>query len=288
MCGIFGIVYYEDGKEINSSSLMEVLAKKSDHRGGDATGFAWNRKNKIKISKSPGDAKVFKYSSLYNAKCMMGHVRYATQGKAAKNENNHPFIGRTLEGMPFALAHNGILFNPLIEKSSIETDTYLAVQLLEKCDTIDFKSIAESCEKIEGSFLFTILDKTGIYLAKNTSPCIVAHFPGLKLWIYASEKAIINNTIKEFENFEGEKALYTEMGEGDIFHISTKGDLTKACFEPNYTYTKGSYCTSYAWDDSDEYFLEKIEEVIYSNQLEEISAKEALLQIEDIIFERYQ
>ena len=68
---------------------------------------------------------------------MMGHTRMATQGNCRKNYNNHPFPGRA-GGQAFALAHNGVLSNDdilrrklALPETKIETDSYVAVQLIE-------------------------------------------------------------------------------------------------------------------------------------------------------------
>ena len=44
--------------------------------------------------------------------------------------------------------------------TSVETDSYVAVQLLEQQKTLDFDSLQAMAEKVEGSFVFTVLDKT--------------------------------------------------------------------------------------------------------------------------------
>ena len=61
-----------------------------------------------------------------------------TQGSEEKNYNNHPFLGQA-GGRQFALAHNGVLHNDLMLRRSlklphtkIETDSYVAVQLIER------------------------------------------------------------------------------------------------------------------------------------------------------------
>ena len=66
--------------------------------------------------------------------------------------NNHPFLGKCGE-TSFALAHNGVLYNDRrlrcelnLPQTAIETDSYVAVQLLEKHDTLDMKSVAKMTE----------------------------------------------------------------------------------------------------------------------------------------------
>ena len=42
--------------------------------------------------------------------------------------------------------------------TKIETDSYVAVQLLEQKKTLDFASLKYMAEQVEGSFTFTVLD----------------------------------------------------------------------------------------------------------------------------------
>ena len=70
---------------------------------------------------------------------VMGHTRMTTQGNACSlTRINHPFLGH-IDGSSFALAHNGVLWNDKelrmeenLPMTSVETDSYVAVQLLEK------------------------------------------------------------------------------------------------------------------------------------------------------------
>ena len=97
-----------------------------------------------------------------------------TQGSPKKNYNNHPFLGRTKDGY-FALAHNGVLYNDMKLKESeelpntcIETDSYIAVQLLEKYGELSFETIAKMSEAVIGSFVFTMLtDDNTLYISKG-------------------------------------------------------------------------------------------------------------------------
>ena len=76
----------------------------------------------------------------------MGHTRMTTQGDEKFNFNNHPFYGKT--DLEFALAHNGVLYNDCrlritehLPSTRIETDSYVAVQLIEKKGTLDTDSL---------------------------------------------------------------------------------------------------------------------------------------------------
>ena len=79
-----------------------------------------------------------------------------------KNYNNHPFYGQAGKTR-FALAHNGVIGNDdmlrrsyKLKKTKIETDSYIAVQLLEYKKCLDMKSIRFMAEALTGSFSFSI------------------------------------------------------------------------------------------------------------------------------------
>lgn len=95
----------------------------------------------------------FKFNS--NPSVIMGHTRMTIQG-SENNINNNPFYS---DKLGFALAHNGILYNDKtlrktekLPKTKIETDSYIALPIIEKQKTLSFETIKYMAEKIEGSF----------------------------------------------------------------------------------------------------------------------------------------
>ena len=105
-------------------------------RGTDATGIAYNFNDRLRIYKRPLPARKMKIHIPHGVNVVMGHTRMTTQGNAQFNQNNHPFLGH-VDGSSFALAHNGVLWNDKelrmeenLPMTSVETDSYVAVQLL--------------------------------------------------------------------------------------------------------------------------------------------------------------
>ncbi len=81
----------------------------------------------------------------------------------------------------FALAHNGVLYNDHILRQEqadlpntrIETDSYVAVQLLERERALNFDSLRRMAEQLEGSYTVTLLGpKNELYFIKGTTPCV--------------------------------------------------------------------------------------------------------------------
>ena len=80
----------------------------------------------------------FKTMSRFNVVAYLESSSCTTQGSEKRNCNNHPFEGHCGKEA-FALAHNGVLYNDRelrreqhLPTTPIETDTYVAVQLLEQ------------------------------------------------------------------------------------------------------------------------------------------------------------
>lgn len=132
----------------------------------------------------------------------MGHTRMTTQGNAAYNQNNHPFPGKAGK-QTFALAHNGVLtndwelrFSEILPKTNIETDSFVAVQLIEKQGEVSSQSLKKMAEKVQGSFTFTVLDQdNNLYFVKGDNPLTIYHYPELGLYLYASTAEILDTAL---------------------------------------------------------------------------------------------
>ena len=110
MCCLFGVYDYTGGlTAAQKRRLVSALATASEARGTDATGVAYNSDGHLAVYKRPWPAHLMRFRLPENVRCVMGHTRMTTQGDEKKNCNNHPFVGTS--GMPFALAHNGIIYN---------------------------------------------------------------------------------------------------------------------------------------------------------------------------------
>ena len=155
MCAIFGFVNY--GHALSGRHLKELvnrLAVESEVRGTDATGIAYVKNDELKVYKRPKPAHKVRFYFPDDTTILMGHTRMTTQGNAKYNYNNHPFTGKTVDGC-FALCHNGVLNNDdLLVKTEklpvtrIETDSYVAVQLIEKYGQLNFDTIAKMSVEI--------------------------------------------------------------------------------------------------------------------------------------------
>ena len=238
MCCLFGII---DIKGILSgrqkSRMLSILATECEARGTDATGIAYNGGGKLRIYKRPWPARFMRFRIPGDVRVIMGHTRLTTQGSEKRNYNNHPFEGRTREGA-FALAHNGVLHNDRSLRKSqklphtrIETDSYVAVQLIEQKKTLHLDSLQYMAEAVEGSFNFTVLDERDtLYIIKGDNPLCLVHFPKAGLYLYASTKEILGKAMKKM-HLPMEKPVEVEVDSGDILQIDRAGVVTRGQFD---------------------------------------------------------
>jgi len=198
MCCLFGFIDY--GHQLSRKArqrLLTVLSTACEDRGTDATGISYNCGGKQYIYKRPIPAHLMWYRVPVEAAIVMGHTRMTTQGSARYWGNNHPFSG-TAGGIHFSLAHNGCIYNDRFLRNSlklpntkIETDSYIAVQLIEKRGKLDFEGLRYMAEELEGTFTITTLTDRDLYFVKGNNPMCIYHYPDKGLYVYASTEEIL-------------------------------------------------------------------------------------------------
>ncbi len=248
MCCLFGFIDY--GHQLTRkqrSRLLSVLSVACEERGTDATGIAYNFDGRQRVFKRPIPAHLMWYRVPLGATVVMGHTRMATQGSDLRNENNHPFRGRA-GNTNFALAHNGILYNDkILQKefklpaTKIETDSYVAVQLLEKIGKMDFEGMQSMAEELEGSFTITALtERDELYFIKGDNPMCIYHYPAAKLYVYASTEEILKKAMLQAQLNLG-KAEKVNLFSGELLRIDARGKITRSHFDDNRLYSSFSF-----------------------------------------------
>lgn len=237
MCAIFGLIDY--GKTLKTHErerILRVLSIECEERGTDATGYAFNENGKLKIVKKPVPAHELRLRLNDDSNVILGHTRMATQGKAKDIFNNHPFLGNVGEKR-FALAHNGILQNDFqlreklnLPETEIKTDSYIAVQMLEKISELSEKALAQTAEKILGSFVFTLLDSdNNSYFVRGNNPLALYKFKA-GFYIYASTELILDSALYTVGSLDREhEKIETHIG--DIIKIDKDGNLSRSTFD---------------------------------------------------------
>ena len=264
MCALFGWLDY---KGIVSDKLLkkltQALANAAEERGTDASGIAYVKSGKVTIYKRPKPAHKIRFNAPNGTRAVMGHTRMTTQGNEKFNYNNHPFYGHA--DVNFAFAHNGVLYNDKelrtekhLPQTQIETDSYIAVQLLEQQDKLDFDALKSMAELVQGSFCFTALDENNtLYLVKGSNPMCLLHFTELGLYVYASTESILKKALQK-ANFHKYPFEVLNLEDGTILKIDRYGFLTCSTFEvqENFQFSK--------WAD----WYDELEEEYYTQQEE--------------------
>lgn len=238
MCCLFGLFDYGctfTGKQ--KARMIRALATSAESRGTDASGIAYNSGGKLHICKRPLPGHLLPLYIPDDAAVVMGHARMTTQGNEKRNYNNHPFPGQA-GNTAFALAHNGVLHNDRklrkslkLPRTKIETDSYVAVQLLQQKRALNFDSLKYMAEQVEGSFSFTILDERDrLYFVKGDNPLCICHFPKAKLYLYASTEKILADALMQVPNSLGEMEKIHPEG-GELLMIAPNGKQKRSAFQ---------------------------------------------------------
>lgn len=248
MCCLFGLLDY--GHSLTTAQknhILSVLSTACEARGTDATGIAYNADKGLQIYKRPLPAHYLRLRIPKDTNYIMGHTRMTTQGCEKHNQNNHPFKGYA-GGIPFALAHNGVLYNDRelrrqrkLPSTKIETDSYVAVQLIERFGELSFASLKQMAEAVEGTFTFTVMDNTdNLYVVKGNNPLCLYHWPKLGLYLYASTEDILKRTLQGIRLKLG-KPQEVSIEAGEIVRIDCFGRITRSHFDTSHLFRSHSY-----------------------------------------------
>lgn len=267
MCALFGWLDYKHIIPYKIlKKLTQALANAAEERGTDAAGISYIKEGRVTIYKRPKPAHKIHFNAPDGTTAIMGHTRLTTQGNQKFNYNNHPFYGKADKS--FAFAHNGVLYNDFelrktknLPDTHIETDSYVAVQLIEQQKKLDFNSLKNMAETVQGNFTFTVLDEeNSLYIIKGSNPMYLLHFEMLGLYVYASTESIMKNALKKvgMYNFPRTKI---ETAHGDIIRINSNGIITRSEFENREDFRYASWLR-YSYDDFEEDYYNQHEQLL--------------------------
>ena len=185
MCGLVGYI----GNNAVAETLLNGL-KNLEYRGYDSAGIALNDNNAIDVFKAKGKLNNLSTvlaensSKLKNTHLGIGHIRWATHGKATI-ENAHPHLSN--DGK-LVLVHNGIIENYKSLRHELEsegfhfhseTDTEMAVHLIDreykKCHSLE-EAVMAGVKRLEGAFAFCIMhqdEPDKIIAVRKNAPLII-------------------------------------------------------------------------------------------------------------------
>jgi len=255
MCGIFGITALK-GMNIKKSVLRQILknlARNSQSRGRDATGYAFSSKKGINIFKHNIPASAFieleNYKNVVRTALastdfysVIGHTRAQTKGAATNPENNHPIQTGSIIGV-----HNGVIINDdnLFEwlhkitdgdvKRLAQVDSEIifslvnyyatknkfpesikGVKLVGHVSDPTSRAIIQMSEKISGSFACALIDAQNpkiSWIFRGNGPVTIKYFVDEGIVIYASEERFIDKSVSLF-NLVSPKNLELESYSG--------------------------------------------------------------------------
>lgn len=278
MCCLFGIYDYAGNlSRKQKTKILSVLSVACEERGTDATGIAYNAGG-LKIYKRPLPAHLMWFRVYEDTKVVMGHTRMTTQGSERFNANNHPFTGKAGE-TSFALAHNGVLTNDkLLRKehglptTRIETDSYVAAQILETASEVSFATLADMAEMLEGSFTISVItDKDELFFVKGNNPMCIYYYEKSGVFIYASTESILKNAIRQIPVKLG-RATKIRIDSGEILKIDAEGHITRGQFDDSKLFTS-SYRSWGSWFLSEPaWYRNASEEPSYLDDLKAVAA----------------
>ena len=240
MCGIVGIVSSEPVNQQIYDSLLLL-----QHRGQDSTGIATGDGSTFHLVKSKGQVR-----EAYRTRDMrsligtmgLGHVRYATSGKASREQEAQPFYVNAPYGI--ILVHNGNLTNTReltqqlfnIDRRHLNTtsDTELllnvfATELQGEIDGTElapqnvFNAVARLHERVKGSYaVIAMIAGHGLVAFRDPfgiRPLILGKKPaGLvgQDWIVASESLVLES---------GGYEVVRDVAPGEAVYITMDGQM---------------------------------------------------------------
>ncbi len=257
MCALFGWLDYKHIIPYKVlKKLTQTLANAAEERGTDAAGISYIRNGQVVIYKRPKPAHKIRFNAPDGTTAIMGHTRLTTQGNQKFNQNNHPFYGHA--DKEFSFAHNGVLYNDVelrkenhLPDTHIETDSYVAVQLIEQQGKLDFNSLKSMAETVQGNFTFTVLDEdNSLYIIKGSNPIYLLHFEMLGIYIYSSTESIMKKALKKI-NMLSFPYTKIETAHGDIIRIDNLGNISRSEFENKEDFKYASFMRYFDdWEDN--------------------------------------
>ena len=245
MCGIVGIVSSEPANQQVYDSLLLL-----QHRGQDSTGIATAEGRTFHMVKAKGQVReAFRTRDMRSlpGNIGLGHVRYATKGTAANEQEAQPFYVNAPYGI--VLVHNGNLTNTRelteelfhVDRRHLNTtsDTELLVNVLahelqEQVTGPDldpdqiFAAVARVHERVEGSYAtIALIAGYGLLAFRDPfgiRPLVIGKrargFVGTD-WIVASESLVLES---------GGYELVRDVAPGEAIFIALDGEMvSKQC-----------------------------------------------------------
>lgn len=254
MCGLIGSC---GNITVTHEKAIATLLVLDSLRGTDSTGIAVVPKNgDVKMAKAIGhpfnlfDTKQYDKALMGMHRAIIGHNRYATQGKV-NAKNAHPFEFNTVVG-----AHNGTL----IGKFRLEDSADFDVDSENLYHHIDKKGIKDALNVLDGAWALTWWDKVTEemhFLRNKERPLFLTRTKDGKTIFWASEKWMLEVALSR-HNIEHLDIVLLDPDMLITIRIAHSGEMDKMVataapskyVAPVHTGYNGGYMMNGKWHSS--------------------------------------
>lgn len=148
-----------------------------------------------------------------------------------------------------AYVHNGVIYNDeelrrshRLPPTRVETDSYAAVQILERGGKLTMDSLRRMTEALQGAFTITVLDASNtMYFVKGNNPLTIRLYPQLGCYLYASTSEILNMALTALGL---SRLAYTDV-QGDIMAVDARGQRAVSRFDD--THIQPQFYDGWGW-----------------------------------------
>lgn len=151
-----------------------------------------------------------------------------------------------------AYVHNGVIYNDeelrrshRLPPTRVETDSYAAVQILERGGKLTMDSLRRMTEALQGTFTITVLDASNtMYFVKGNNPLTIRLYPQLGCYLYASTSEILNMALTALGL---SRLAYTDVpiSQGDIMAVDARGQRAVSRFDD--THIQPQFYDGWGW-----------------------------------------
>ena len=253
MCGIAGFHIRKVGRTaFDPTRLAEELLLSVDHRGGDATGYAaFGADGSMQMQKAACKASTFLTGMRKlpeDTQTVILHTRWATQGKAAFPENNHP----VQHGSTYVV-HNGHISNDfeLFAKLGVERMGYVDSEIIPAMISAEgWEDAGTALEALDGAYAIAAVSAKHpgeLILAKgDISPLIYVVTENLIVW--ASEMGALTKAWRHALGTPPVSRKIKHLSSGQLLRVAKDGKIEWESFRAIEQYvwqsaTSGTSCT---------------------------------------------
>ena len=235
MCGIAGFYVRKIGRTAFDPTRLAVeLLHSVDHRGGDATGYAaFAADGSMQMQKAACKASTFMTGMRKlpdDTQTVLLHTRWATQGKAAFPENNHPVVsGATYVVHNGHIANDRELFAALGTERMAHVDSEIIPAMI---SAEGWDNAATALESLDGSYAIAAVSGMHpgeLILAKgDISPLIYAVTDNLIVW--ASEMGALTSAWRRALGTPPASSKIRHLASGQMLRVAKDGRIERESF----------------------------------------------------------